>query len=87
MNYYKSDWPSDKTKLPNLDEFCYFWNDITINDGLVFINDKIIVSFKLRKLILNILHETHLGVNKTTKRANNFDNWLSLRKDLGHLKK
>jgi len=32
MEYYKSQWPVDKTKIPNLDELRYFWshrNDIT----------------------------------------------------------
>jgi len=85
MDYYTSDWPLDKTKLPNLDELRYFWNkrnDITINNGLVYINDKIIVPFNLRKLILNILHETHLGITKTIKRAKNFYHWPNMSKDI-----
>lgn len=88
LDYYNSNWPSDKSKLPNLDELRYFWNsrnDITINDGLVYINDKIIVPFKLRRLILSILHETHLGINKTTKRAKSFYYWPGIAKDIEKL--
>lgn len=80
-----SGWPADKTKLPNLDELRYYWskrNDITINIGLVHINDKIVVPYNLRKLILKILHETHLGITKTIKRAKNFYHWPNIAKDI-----
>lgn len=51
IEYYISDWPVDITKLPILDELRYFWNnrnDTTINNLLIYINDKIIVPFNLR---------------------------------------
>jgi len=85
MDYYKSQWPVDKTKIPNFDELRYFWshrNDITLHNGLVHINDKIVVPFKCRKLILNLLHETHLGITKTIKRAKNFYQCPNMAKDI-----
>lgn len=85
LGYYKSNWPTDKTKLPNIDELRYFWNnrnDITINDGIVCINDKLIVPFKLRILILGLFHETHMGINKTTKRAKTFYYWPGIGKKI-----
>jgi hypothetical protein len=48
----------------------------------VHINDKIIVPFNLRKLILKILYETHLGITKTIKRAKNFYHWRNIAKDI-----
>eukprot|EP00102_Acyrthosiphon_pisum_P018369 XP_008190098.1 PREDICTED: uncharacterized protein K02A2.6-like [Acyrthosiphon pisum] len=85
LDYYMYNWPLDKTKLPNLDELRYLWNkrnDITVNNGLVYLNDKLIVPVKLRKILLNILHETHLGITKTIKLAKNFYHWPYMSKDI-----
>jgi len=54
----------DKNKTGEIKHFCN-WCDITVQDDIiVYLNNKIIISKKLRKTILTLLHETHLSAQK-----------------------
>lgn len=46
-----------------------FRNDITVCDNLVYLNDKLITPVKPKIYILELLHETHMGLNNSIKRA------------------
>lgn len=70
MNYCKNGWPNDKTKCPmNLRYYYKLRNDIYLEDGVLFFNDRIIVPTTMRRKILEALHEPHFGITKTLKRA------------------
>lgn len=47
-------------------------NERTINNGLVYFNDKIILPLKLKQLILSLLYETYMSVMKTFNKAKCF---------------
>lgn len=83
--YYNNNWPSDKTKLPFKGELYNFWkfrNDITVNNNLIYLDARLIVPFKLRALILELLHETHIGMTKTIKRARSYYYWPNMANDI-----
>jgi len=83
--YYNNNWPSDKTKLPLKRELYKFWkfrNDITVSNNLIYLNDRFIVPFKLRAFILELLHETHIGMTKTVKRARYYYYWPNMATDI-----
>jgi len=44
-------------------------SEITLEEGLLFVGDRVIVPKALRPQILIILHEGHLGRNRTLKKA------------------
>lgn len=44
-------------------------NEITMKGGWMYWNNKLLIPKILRSEILNLLHETHLSVNKTKLKA------------------
>ena len=69
-NFLLEGWPHDKRKIP--DDLKVYWkhrNDLTIENDIIFFNDRVIVPHSLRKNVLAQLHSSHLGIEKTKKRA------------------
>ncbi|XP_044005925.1 uncharacterized protein K02A2.6-like [Aphidius gifuensis] len=55
-----------------------YWNyrqDISVDDGLVFVEDKLVVPATLRQEMLKIVHEGHLGEEKCKKNARSVLFW------------
>lgn len=72
----KTQWPSHKYLVPNCCR--YFWDlkdDITENEGLVFIGNKVLVPPGLRKDMLQAIHEGHMGIEKCKARARSVMFW------------
>ena len=44
-------------------------NDLAVEDGLIYYEDRLFVPKKLRTFVINRFHETHLGSNKIRKVA------------------
>lgn len=43
--------------------------DINVEDGVVFLNNKLIVPTSMRPYVLNLLHESHLGIQKCKSKS------------------
>ena len=54
-------------------------------DGLLFMNGKLIIPQSMRKLILDIAHEGHLGIEKTKQLARTSVYWVGLGNDIEQL--
>ena len=66
------------------------WNfreELTIEDGLILKGDRIVVPTSLRKEILSIIHQGHLGQEKCLLRARTSVFWPGLTKDVVDLAK
>jgi hypothetical protein len=63
-------WPNRQNIDPDLAIYYYqYKEELSVNDGLVFKTDRIVLPTKLRQKILEILHTSHSGVqarNHTT---------------------
>lgn len=82
----KNKWPTSINKIDtNLKKFYEVRNDLFLEEDIIFLNDKIVVPLSLQKEYLDILHEDHLGINKTSKRAQSLVFWLTLNKDIENL--
>lgn len=57
-------------------------NDLVIDDNLIFLNDRIIIPLSLRSEVLNLLHKSHLGIEKTKQRARSLVYWPGLDSDI-----
>lgn len=69
-------WPINKQKVPT--KIVKYWqirNDLHIIEGLVLKNDQIVIPTKLRNYILEKLHSSHLGIEKTIARARKTVYW------------
>lgn len=64
--YYFEGWTNIKGNERNeLKHYVKIKNDIEISDGLIYYKKRLIVPKTLRRDVLKLLHETHLGFNKT----------------------
>lgn len=80
-------WPDKREKCP---QSLYDWNfckEPTIEDGLILKGDRIVVPSSLRREMLNITHQGHVGQEKCLLRAKTSILWLGLSKDVINLVK
>lgn len=85
LKWCKIGWPN---KLKNGSEVSHYFrnrNEIISEEGLLYLNGKLIVPKVLRKKYLKILHETHLGIVKTKLKARNFIYWPGLTSDITNM--
>lgn len=81
--YLNDGWPSRKKEVAESCRFYWkFMNDLVIDDNLVFLNDRIIIPLSLRSEVLNLLHKSHLGIEKTKQRARSLVYWPGLDSDI-----
>lgn len=76
-------WPSEKSDLPEeVKPYWQFQNEITSIDNLMYKGQKLIIPENLRKEMLNLIHESHLGIVKCKTRAREFVYWPGLMSDI-----
>ncbi|XP_037046531.1 uncharacterized protein LOC119081601 [Bradysia coprophila] len=81
--YCLKGWPSDRTKVPECARDYYrIRNDICLQDGILFFEDRIVVPTSLRLYVLKLLHESHMGISKSQKRARELFYWPSMNVDI-----
>ncbi|XP_046739526.1 uncharacterized protein K02A2.6-like [Diprion similis] len=84
--YYNEGWPPDKSKVSEDIKFYYkYRNELNVEDDLVYLNYRLVVPTELRKDVLKLLHEAHLGVNKTKARARQAVYWPGLMVDIENM--
>ena len=83
LKYCHEGWPGDISKVPNqIKEYFKLRNDILSENGILYFNDRIMVPISLRSMLLNMLHESHMGINKTRKRARELFYWPGMNVDI-----
>lgn len=83
MEMCTSEWPKDNKSL--VDDLKHYWklrNEIFLFDGLLFLNDKIIIPKSLINNTLMQLHGGHFGVDKTKARARQLVYWPKLNQQI-----
>ena len=76
--YYVNGWPKSVSKSEKNAELLHYnkiKNEITMEDNLLYWNNRLLIPKKSRKEILDLLHETHLGVHKTKLKARQHCYW------------
>lgn len=76
-------WPDHKYQVPTSGK--YYWNirdQLSFSEGLVFVGDRVLVPPNLRKAMLDLLHEGHLGIEKTKSRARQVLFWPGMTKEI-----
>lgn len=75
IEYTKNGWPDKKHVSDSLQYYYKFRSEITVDEGLVFLNHRIIIPTTLRLNIMKMLHEGHLGTTKMKQTARNMYYW------------
>lgn len=82
----RNGWPNSKTKVPNEIKFYYkYRNDIFLEDGILFLNDRVMVPLNLRQEMLEQLHQSHFGISKTKSRAHELLYWPNMNEQIENI--
>lgn len=76
IDFLDNGWPVQKHKIPEgVKIYARIKDKIFLSDKLLFCENKIIVPTKLRQEMLKLVHEGHLGIEKTKNRARQIFYW------------
>lgn len=85
-NFVQNGWPTDTSKIPiHTKFFMKFQDRLTVDDGLVFLDHRIIIPVTLRSKILSLLHESHMGIEKTKMKARLTVYWPNINADIENI--
>ena len=63
-------WPSDKSTLPStLNPYYSFADELSVQDGIIFKGERVVVPTSLRSDMKRVIHTAHLGVSGCLRRA------------------
>ena len=79
-------WPSNIKELPSeIQAFWTFWEEMTIEDGLILKGTRIVIPSQKLAEILKLIHKGHLGLTKCKVQAKETVYWPSLNDQLEKL--
>jgi len=76
-------WPNEYRNVDDL--ICQYWQHrdvLTHENGLLYKGEKLIVPESMRRLVLENIHEGHLGITKCTLRGKTYFFWPSMTNDI-----
>ncbi|GBL82621.1 hypothetical protein AVEN_263699-1 [Araneus ventricosus] len=84
IKFVKEGWPKVENKnwSQELKQYCKSQSDLYTNEGLPFINDKIVVPNSLRQQMLTLIHEGHFTMEKCKQRDRELMYWPGLNRDI-----
>lgn len=83
IKFCRNGWPKSIKQIPlSLKQYWQYQNLITLENNLLFLNDRLIVPKVLIKDTLRILHSSHLGMTKTKLRARCNLFWPNMNNDI-----
>ena len=79
-------WPSTIREVPSeIQPYLIFWEELTVEDGIVFKGTHIVFTRKKYQAMLNLIHEGYLGLNKCNLTAKDTVYWPGLNEQLEKL--
>ena len=76
MKIIAEGWPEDKGLLPASAKPFHTYNDeLTIQDGIIYRNDRVVIPKSMHKEMLVKVHSGHLGINSCLRRARDLIFW------------
>ena len=76
-------WPSLKSRVPAMiQKYWCMKDEITCIDGVLYKGYKVMIPVDMRKQMLNIIHENHLGIVKCKARAREYLFWPRMMTDI-----
>jgi hypothetical protein len=76
-------WPENRSKLnPDLRPYFDFLNELSVVDGIIFKGERVVIPESMRREMLGIIHESHLGMVKCKQLARDVLYWPGLNKQI-----
>ncbi|KAL8625389.1 hypothetical protein ACOMHN_044532 [Nucella lapillus] len=76
-------WPEDKSSLPmELSSYFSFRDKLSVQDGLIIKQDRVVVPWTMRSQMKKLLHSTHSGIDACLKRARECLYWPGMTGDV-----
>jgi hypothetical protein len=75
IEYIKNGWPDKKQVLDSLQYYFKLRGEIHSDEGLVFLNHRLIIPTSLRLKFIKMLHEGHIGTTKMKQTARKLYYW------------
>ena len=76
-------WPKDKIHLdPEVRPYFSMQNEMTVQDGLIFRGNRVVVLMTQRAVLKEMLHSTHLGIEGCCRRARECLYWPNMNSDI-----
>lgn len=80
--YIQSGFPEEKDIKKELKHYSSVEHQLACYEGILFKSDKIIIPLSLQTHILKLIHQGHLGIQSSIKRARELVYWKSLSSDI-----
>ena len=78
-------WPDEKQDLPaELIPYYSFRDEMSVQGGLIFKGEGVIVPFSIRPEMKTAIHSSHFGIDSCLKRARECLFWLGMTGDIKH---
>ena len=82
-DFCSNGWPENKNNVPDFAKHYYKLRDSLIFvDGLLLFSEKLVVPYSLRSDMLKLLHEGHMGIEKSKARARQIFYWPGINADI-----
>ena len=79
-------WPSSIKQVSQvLQPYWTFREELTVEDGLILKDNRIVIPAKKQEAVLKLIHEEHLGLNKSKLHAKDTVNWAGMNYQLEKL--
>ena len=83
QSFIQSGWPATSKDLdPTIVPYFHIRDELTIQDGIIFRGDRIVIPQPLQKQTLSDSHAAHQGIASTTRRARETVHWPHLNQEL-----
>ncbi len=67
-NVIKYGWPDERRSCqPSVIEFWNHRDQLSVAEDIIFKGDKIVIPMSLRKSMVEVVHSSHMGIEKSTK--------------------
>ena len=76
MEYVLTEWPADKAQVDELArEYFSYREELSVEDGLLFKKDRLVVPRSMRAGMLDEIHGAHMGESKSLSYARDYVFW------------
>lgn len=82
VKYLESGWPEFKKLIGEAKQYHKLRDELKFEEGLLFFGDKLVIPTSLRKEVLTMIHEPHLGIQKSLLRARPLFYWPKMAGDI-----
>lgn len=76
-------WPESKEQLdPAVQLYFPFREDLSVQNGIIFKGERVVIPYELRGEIVNRVHSSHLGIQGCLRRARESVYWQNMNRDI-----